>query len=108
MELAVPEPVDAVFSNAVFHWIQDHDALFARLHAALMAPARRLVAQCGGKGNIDRFRRLADEVAAEPPYAEHMSELRGPLELRRAGRDRGAAPCAPASRTCAAGSSPGR
>ena len=66
-----------VFSNAVFHWIKDHDALFERLHAALR-PGAPLVAQCGGKGNIDVFRRLADEVAAEPPYAEHMSEFEGP------------------------------
>jgi trans-aconitate 2-methyltransferase len=61
----------------VFHWIADHDRLFARLHAALR-PGGRLVAQCGGKGNIDAFRRLADEVAAEPPYAEHMRDFRGP------------------------------
>jgi trans-aconitate 2-methyltransferase len=76
-ELVLDEPVDAVFSNAVFHWIADHDRLFECLHAAL-EPGGRLVAQCGGKGNIDAFRRLADEVAAEPPYAEHMSDFRGP------------------------------
>jgi len=75
--LELPEPVDAVFSNAVFHWIADHDALFARLHAALR-PGGRLSAQCGGRGNIDRFRLLADEVAAEPPYAEHMAGFRRP------------------------------
>ena len=93
-ELKLQEPVDAAFSNAVFHWIKDHDALFARLHDALR-PGARLVAQCGGKGNIDRFRRLADEVAAEPPYAEHMAAFVGPWNyaapeateerLRRAG-----------------------
>jgi trans-aconitate 2-methyltransferase len=76
-ELVLDEPVDAVFSNAVFHWIADHERLFERLHAAL-EPGGRLVAQCGGKGNIDAFRRLADEVAAEPPYAQHMSDFRGP------------------------------
>jgi trans-aconitate 2-methyltransferase len=76
-ELALDEPVDAVFSNAVLHWIADHERLFERLHAALK-PGGTLVAQCGGKGNIDAFRRLADEVAAEPPYAEHMSDFRGP------------------------------
>jgi trans-aconitate 2-methyltransferase len=76
-ELELDEPVDAVFSNAVFHWIRDHDALFARLAAALK-PGGQLVAQCGGKGNIDAFRRLADEVAAEPPYAEHMRDFVGP------------------------------
>ena len=40
-ELEVDEPVDAIFSNAVFHWIKDHDELFRRLHAAL-APGGRL------------------------------------------------------------------
>ncbi|MBA3262763.1 MAG: methyltransferase domain-containing protein [Thermoleophilaceae bacterium] len=70
-ELALDQPVDAAFSNAVFHWIADHERLFERLFAALRAGGR-LVAQCGGKGNIDAFRRLADEVAGEPPYADHM------------------------------------
>src|SRR5262249_11605679 len=40
----LPEPVDAVFSNATFHWIWDHDALFANL-AALMKPGAHLSAQ---------------------------------------------------------------
>jgi trans-aconitate 2-methyltransferase len=48
------EPVDAVFSNATFHWIMDHDALFANLAAALR-PGGQLVAQCGGAGNIARM-----------------------------------------------------
>jgi trans-aconitate 2-methyltransferase len=73
-ELTLDQPVDAAFSNAVFHWIADHERLFERLFAALK-PGGRLVAQCGGKGNIDAFRRLADEVAAEPPYADHMADF---------------------------------
>jgi trans-aconitate 2-methyltransferase len=76
-ELALDEPVDAAFSNAVFHWIADHERLFARLAAAL-SPGAPLVAQCGGAGNIEDFRRLADEVAADPPYAEHMRGFVGP------------------------------
>ena len=48
VELEVPEPVDAVFSNAVFHWVPDHDTLFARLHAALK-PGGQMVVQCGGQ-----------------------------------------------------------
>jgi trans-aconitate 2-methyltransferase len=76
-ELTLDEPVDAAFSNAVFHWIADHERLFEHLHAALK-PGGRLVAQCGGQGNIDAFRRLADEVAAEQPYAEHMTGFVGP------------------------------
>ena len=53
VELELDEPVDAVFSNAIFHWIPDHERLFARLHAAL-APGGRLEAQCGGAGQRRR------------------------------------------------------
>jgi trans-aconitate 2-methyltransferase len=76
-ELELDEPVDAVFSNAVFHWIEDHDALFARLYDALR-PGGRLVAQCGGKGNVERLHAAAAEVAAREPYADHLAGWRGP------------------------------
>jgi trans-aconitate 2-methyltransferase len=76
-ELELDEPVDAAFSNAVFHWIADHDALFARLHSALR-PGGRLVAQCGGRGNVQRFHEAATAVAEEEPYAEHLAGWRGP------------------------------
>lgn len=75
--LELPEPVDVVFSNATFHWLPDHDALFAALRRALK-PGGRLVAQCGGKGNIDRFRRTADLVAAEEPFAPYFEDWQGP------------------------------
>ena len=45
------EPVDAVLSTATFHWITDHERLFANL-AAVMRPGAPLVAQCGGAGNL--------------------------------------------------------
>jgi trans-aconitate 2-methyltransferase len=77
VDLDLPEPVDVVFSNATFHWIADHDALFAAL-ARNMKPGARLIAQCGGRGNIDRFRKLADEVAREEPFAPHFADWVGP------------------------------
>ena len=77
VELELPEPVDAVFSNATFHWIKDHDALFAALRAS-MKPGARLVAQCGGRGNIHRFRTLADQVAAGEPFGTYFSDWEGP------------------------------
>lgn len=43
--------VDAILSTATFHWIPDHDSLFRNL-AAVIRPGGRLVAQCGGAGNI--------------------------------------------------------
>jgi trans-aconitate 2-methyltransferase len=46
--------VDAVLSTATFHWVPDHDALFANL-AAVTRPGGWLVAQCGGVGNVARI-----------------------------------------------------
>ena len=54
-------PVDAILSTATFHWIADHDRLFANL-AAVLRPGGHLEAQCGGRGNIasvDRALRAA-------------------------------------------------
>jgi trans-aconitate 2-methyltransferase len=68
VELELPEPVDLVFSNATFHWIHDHDALFAALHRNL-TPGGRLVAQCGGRGNIESVRAAAERTMARAPYA---------------------------------------
>lgn len=70
--LELDQPVDAITSSAVFHWIGDHELLFARMRAALK-PGGRIEAQCGGKGNIDEFRRVSGEVVAREPYAAHLA-----------------------------------
>lgn len=59
--LPLAEPVDAVLSTATFHWVMDHDALFANL-AAVLRPGGWLVAQCGGFGNIATLLDVAKEV----------------------------------------------
>ncbi len=77
LELELQEPVDAILSTATFHWIADHERLFARLRAALK-PGGRLVAQCGGEGNISVLRGRAGEVCARDPYAEAFAGFRPP------------------------------
>jgi trans-aconitate 2-methyltransferase len=72
VELELDKPVDLVFSTATFHWIPDHDALFRRLRAALK-PGGRLVAQCGGYGNVARHTQAIAAVAADPEYGQHLS-----------------------------------
>jgi trans-aconitate 2-methyltransferase len=72
-KLELDEEVDAVFSAAVFHWIPDHDALFARMRAALR-PGGRFAAQCGGEGNIDAFRIAGQEIAHREPYAAYLGD----------------------------------
>jgi trans-aconitate 2-methyltransferase len=114
-ELRIDDPVDLVFSTATFHWISDHDRLFARIRGALR-PGGRLIAQCGGRGNVASHARAIVEAAADPRFASHFSEMTpmwnfaGPEEtearLADAGftgarcwlevhddRDAGAAPC---------------
>jgi trans-aconitate 2-methyltransferase len=82
-ELELDEPVDAAFSNAVFHWIPDHALLFRRLHAALK-PGARLIAQYGGEGNVAHFHEVASKVAGEEPFAEHIAGWRGPWNFTSA------------------------
>jgi trans-aconitate 2-methyltransferase len=71
VDLDLPGDVDVVFSNATFHWIKDHDALFAAIHRVLK-PGGRLIAQCGGRGNVAALHRVADEIAAEPQFAPYF------------------------------------
>jgi trans-aconitate 2-methyltransferase len=71
VELELPEPVDLVFSTATFHWILDHDLLFARIRAALK-PGGLLVAQCGGEGNVARHAVAIATAASRPEFAQHF------------------------------------
>ena len=71
LDLTLDEPVDAAFSNAVFHWVPDHPRLFRRLRAALV-PGGRLESQYGGFGNVERFLQAANEAGGEGPFAEYF------------------------------------
>lgn len=77
LELDLAEPVDLVFSNAVFHWIADHERLFARLRAALR-PGGALVAQCGGEGNVEEWQRAVGTAARQPEFAACFEGWSGP------------------------------
>jgi trans-aconitate 2-methyltransferase len=77
LDLELGQQVDAILSTATFHWIADHDRLFTRLRAALR-DGGRLIAQCGGEGNIDVLRGRAAKVMARDPYAEHFRDWLAP------------------------------
>jgi trans-aconitate 2-methyltransferase len=67
LRLEVEEPVDLILSTATFHWIKDHTKLFEVLARALK-PGGRLVAQCGGKGNIARVTKATEEAMDEERF----------------------------------------
>jgi trans-aconitate 2-methyltransferase len=81
--LELNEEVDLVYSNAVFHWIPDHENLFRRLFAALR-PGGRLIAQCGGSGNVASLTRAIAEVAAQPRFGEHFADMKPMLNFATA------------------------
>ena len=64
----LPEPLDAIFSNATFHWIHDHEALFQNL-ASLLRPGGQISVQCGGTGNIATIQDYADAAIRCEPYS---------------------------------------
>ena len=94
LDLSVEQSFDVVFSTAVFHWIKDHDRLFANLFRALR-PGGLLLAQCGGGPNLKTLRDRTDRAAKLPEFApffqnwQKVWEYPGPEltaeRLRRAG-----------------------
>ena len=65
-DFTVEEPVDAVFSNAVLHWVKNAAGAAACIARALK-PGGRLVAEFGGRGNIQ-------------PVVYVLHEVLGPVE----------------------------
>jgi trans-aconitate 2-methyltransferase len=82
-DLELEETLDAILSTATFHWVPDHERLFARLHAALR-PGGRLIAQCGGEGNVRGTREAAQAVSARQPFEPYMRGWDGPWNFSSA------------------------
>ncbi|HSQ30651.1 MAG TPA: methyltransferase domain-containing protein, partial [Gemmatimonadaceae bacterium] len=68
---------DVVFSTATFHWVLDHDRLFANLFRALK-PGGRLHAQCGGGQNLARLHERAVALARSSQFASDFAEWTDP------------------------------
>ena len=78
--LPVFQQADAIFSTATFHWILDHQQLFRSLHAALK-PGGLLVAQCGGKSNLQRVHERAATLMLDADFAPHFANWQEPWEF---------------------------
>ncbi len=85
LELALAEPVDAIFSTATLHWVRDHERLWGALARSLRGGGR-LEIQCGGEGNIARVREVLEAVSRElAPELLGFSPwtFAGPVETER-------------------------
>jgi len=70
------EAFDAVFSNAVLHWVRPPEAAVQSIAAALK-PGGRLVVEFGGKGNT---RAITDAMGEHPWYYPSIGEYASLLE----------------------------
>jgi trans-aconitate 2-methyltransferase len=71
--LELDERVDGVFSTATFHWIPDHARLFSKLFQ-MLRPGGWLVAQFGGQGNIECWRRRMAVLAGQLPFVTYIRD----------------------------------
>ena len=74
---------EGIVSTAAFHWVLDHDRLFANLRHVLI-PGGWLEAQCGGGPNLERLRRRADALAATPKFTSYFAGFREPWRYQDA------------------------
>ena len=88
--LPFKEEFDAVFSNAVLHWIRDAGAVVSSVHRALK-PGGRFVAELGGAGCVQTVRlalidaanrRGLDGAALDPWFFPTEPAYRALLEAR--------------------------
>jgi trans-aconitate 2-methyltransferase len=84
LELELDEPVDAIFSNAAFHWILNHERLFARLFAALR-PGGALEAQCGGEGNVAEWERAVEAIMGDERFVAYFRGMPSSWNFASAG-----------------------
>ncbi len=88
-ELSFAGEFDAVFSNAVLHWIREPERIMTGVEKALR-PGGRFVAELGGKGNIQRLvdgmeracraMGISQAVTAATWYYPGIAEYAGLLE----------------------------
>lgn len=86
-ELELGRQVDAVFSNATFHWVIDHDDLFRKLFAA-MRPGGVLEAQCGGEGNVAEWMRALQSVEGDERFAPYLRGMPSAVNFASVGDTR--------------------
>jgi trans-aconitate 2-methyltransferase len=70
--LPLARPVDVIFSVSAFHWITDHDALFANL-INHVRPGGQFVAECGGPENLAALAQAVEDVLGPAPGKWHFA-----------------------------------
>jgi len=83
LQLPFVRVFDGIVSTAAFHWVLDHDRLFASLRGALR-PGGWLESQCGGGPNLFALRQRVDALAATPRFASFFAGFHEPWFFQNA------------------------
>ena len=68
------QPFDAIFSNAVLHWIKDQDGLIKSVYENLK-PGGRFVAEMGGQGNVGKLISAIQQVLLKHGYVDQAANI---------------------------------
>jgi trans-aconitate 2-methyltransferase len=80
LDLPFQDEFDGIFSTAAFHWVHDHQALFGNLYRALR-PGGWLVAQCGGRHNLENFLSRVEALMQVEPLRPYLGDFPLPWEF---------------------------
>jgi len=74
------EKFDIVFSNAVFHWIEDHLSLLKRIYLCLK-PGGKALLQMGGKGNASEIIELLSSMITTNTWKKYFTNFKFPYHF---------------------------
>lgn len=69
----ISSKVDVIFSNAVLHWILNHQKLFNTFFE-LLSQNGQLLIQCGGYGNLKKAISIFDKVKESEKFKDYFKE----------------------------------
>ncbi len=75
--IALDTHYDLVFSNAVLHWVDDHEALLDGIRRTLKPGGRQLIS-CGGEGNAEDILAVFAELIEDAEWAKYFEDFSQP------------------------------
>lgn len=76
-ELVFSGQFDAVFSNAVLHWIKDHRPVLEGVFKGLK-PGGKILLQMGAKDGVSLFISAVDQVRLSPEWQDYFADFEFP------------------------------
>lgn len=68
---------DVVFSNAVLHWVKDHESVIDGLYKSLRVGGK-IFLRMGGKGDAEGILSIINDVKASDKWAQYFTEFEFP------------------------------